>query len=547
MRMSVSEFKKNLIFFCIVTLWFVYFTGGKFVNPFYIDWIFPSDTETHWLGWQFYKNQSIFNFPIFKNTDYGLELGSSLVLNDSLAIMAIIFKPFSQFIPFEFQYFGIWTYICFILQGIVAMKIFSNFTDDLVAILLCGLLFTMLPPFLWRLHGHFGLLGHWLILFAFLLYLTSKELSLKYWTILIIISLLINAYISAMLIGIFIADLVKYKLLSSNYDIKKLTIIFSKFLVLLLLALLTFGYFMIGKGAGGKGFGKFNANLNSFFDPDQIWSITINNLSTPESGYEGFAFPGIGIFLAIVIALLTILFKNPQNKGLNLRIYYPIITVSLVAYFFALSNNITLGQNIIYTYQVPDFFTFLTKTFRSSGRFVWILFYLIIVGSLIFIFKSYTKRTLRIILILIVSLQFIDLHEAKGYFSTKFNNPTVYNGRSSKWASPMKDSFWELTGKNYKQVNYVYTKNRPEDYFPISHYAAKNNMRINTGYFSRISKAGAKLVNQKLRQDILNKKLDKASIYFIYDNELWLYINKNYKSSNFIIKEVDNFKILALP
>ena len=545
--MSVSEFKKNMIFFCIVTLWFVYFTGGKFVNPFYIDWIFPSDTETHWLGWQFYKNQSIFNFPIFKNTDYGLELGSSLVLNDSLAIMAIIFKPFSQFIPFEFQYFGIWTYICFILQGIVAMKIFSNFTDDLVAIVLCGLLFTMLPPFLWRLHGHFGLLGHWLILFAFLLYLTSKELSLKYWTILIIISLLINAYISAMLIGIFIADLVKYKLLSSNYDIKKLTIIFSKFLVSLLLALLTFGYFMIGKGAGGKGFGKFNANLNSFFDPDQIWSITINNLSTPESGYEGFAFPGIGIFLAIVIALLTILFKNPKNKSLNLRAYYPIIVVSLVAYFFALSNNITLGQNIIYTYQVPDLFTFLTKTFRSSGRFVWILFYLIILGSLIFIFKSYTKRTLRIILILIVSLQFIDLHEAKKYFSTKFNNPTVYNGRSLKWASPMKDPFWELIGKNYKQINYVYTKNRPKDYFPISHFAAKNNMKINTGYFSRISKAGAKLVNQELRQAILNKKLNSASIYFIYDNELWLYINKNYKSSNFIIKELDNFKILALP
>ena len=547
MRMSVSEFKKNLIFFCIVTLWFVYFTGGKFVNPFYVDWIFPSDTETHWLGWQFYKNQSIFNFPIFKNTDYGLELGSSLVLNDSLAIMAIIFKPFSQFIPFEFQYFGIWTYICFILQGIVAMKIFSNFTDDLVAIVLCGLLFTMLPPFLWRLHGHFGLLGHWLILFAFLLYLTSKELSLKYWTILIIISLLINAYISAMLIGIFIADLVKYKLLSSNYDIKKLTIIFSKFLVLLLLALLTFGYFMIGKGAGGKGFGKFNANLNSFFDPDQIWSITINNLSTPESGYEGFAFPGIGIFLAIVIALLTILFKNRQNKSLNIRTYYPIIIVSLVAYFFALSNNITLGQNIIYTYQVPDFFTFLTKTFRSSGRFVWILFYLIILGSLIFIFRSYTKRTLRIILILIVSLQFIDLHEAKEYFSTKFNNPTVYNGRSLKWESPMKDPFWELIGKNYKQINYVYTKNRPKDYFPISHFAAKNNMKINTGYFSRISKASAKLVNQELRQAILNKKLNSASIYFIYDNELWLYINKNYKSSDFIIKELDNFKILALP
>ena len=545
--MKADEIKRNLIFLCLVTLWFVYFTGGKFANPFYIDWIFPSDTETHWLGWQFYKNQSIFNFPIFKNTNYGLELGSSLVLNDSLAIMAIIFKPFSKFIPFEFQYFGIWTYICFILQGIITMKIFSNFTDDLVIILLCGLLFTMLPPFLWRLHGHFGLLGHWLILFAFLLYLTSKEPSLKPWTILIITSLLINAYISAMLIGIFIADLAKHRLLSPNYNIKNLGIIFCKFLGSLLASLLIFGYFMIGKGVGGKGFGKFNANLNSFFDPDQIWSVTVNNLPTPEAGYEGFAFPGVGILLLITIVIFTIVSRKSQKRIWNLKIHYPIIIVSFAAYFFALSNNITLGQNIIYTYQVPDFFTFLTKTFRSSGRFVWILFYLIILSSLVFMLRSYTKRTLRIILSLIVIVQFLDLHEAKEYFSTKFNNPTVYNNRSEEWSSPMKDPFWDIIAKNYEQVNYVYTKNRPKDYFPISHFAAKNNMKINTGYFSRISKAGAKEVNQQLTEAILDKKLDKASIYFIYDDKLWLYINKNYKNSGFIIKELDNFKILGVP
>ena len=126
MNIKSNEAKLSIVYITLVTLWFTYFTGGKFINPYYIDWIFPSDTETHWLGWQFFKNQSIFNFPIFKNTNYGLELGSSLVLNDSLAIMALIFKPFASFIPFEFQYFGIWTYICFLLQGIVAMKIFKN-------------------------------------------------------------------------------------------------------------------------------------------------------------------------------------------------------------------------------------------------------------------------------------------------------------------------------------------------------------------------------------------------------------------------------------
>ena len=105
-----------------------------------------------------------------------MELGSSLVLNDSLAIMAMIFKPFAVFIPFEFQYFGLWTYICFLLQGIITMKIFHIYTKNKIIILLCGFFFTMLPPFLWRLHGHFGLLGHWLILYAFFIYLSSKEI-----------------------------------------------------------------------------------------------------------------------------------------------------------------------------------------------------------------------------------------------------------------------------------------------------------------------------------------------------------------------------------
>ena len=164
MNIKSAEAKKNIAFVLLVTLWFVYFTGGKFINPFYIDWIFPSDTETHWLGWQFFKNQSIFNFPLFKNINYGMELGSSLVLNDSLAIMAMIFKPFAVFIPFEFQYFGLWTYVCFLLQCIITMKIFHIYTKNKIIIVLCGFFFTMLPPLLWRLHGHIGLLCQCLIL-----------------------------------------------------------------------------------------------------------------------------------------------------------------------------------------------------------------------------------------------------------------------------------------------------------------------------------------------------------------------------------------------
>ena len=167
MNIKSAEAKKNIAFVLLVTLWFVYFTGGKFINPFYIDWIFPSDTETHWLGWQFFKNQSIFNFPLFKNINYGMELGSSLVLNDSLAIMAIIFKPFAVFIPFEFQYFGLWIFLCFYLQILFSYLILVKKTNNIIFSILGSLFFALSPIMFHRLGYHLSLSGHWIILAYF--------------------------------------------------------------------------------------------------------------------------------------------------------------------------------------------------------------------------------------------------------------------------------------------------------------------------------------------------------------------------------------------
>ena len=45
----------------------------------------------------------------------------------------------------------------------------------------------------------------------------------------------------------------------------------------------------------------------------------------------------------------------------------------------------------------------------------------------------------------------------------------------------MKNIIRKEISKNYNKVSYVYTKNRPKDYFPISYFAAENDMKINTG------------------------------------------------------------------
>ncbi len=147
--------KSEIIFLSLsLTLIFLLLTGGKVIDPTYIEWITLGDEKTHWLNWLFFRETNLFQFPIFKNYLYGLDISSSLVLNDALPIMAILFKPISGLLPDNFQYFGIWLYICFILQGFTAFFLISKFTNDRLLCLVGSLFFTIAPPFLWRLHGH---------------------------------------------------------------------------------------------------------------------------------------------------------------------------------------------------------------------------------------------------------------------------------------------------------------------------------------------------------------------------------------------------------
>ena len=72
----------------------------------------------------------------------------------------------------------------------------------------------------------------------------------------------------------------------------------------------------------------------------------------------------------------------------------------------------------------------------------------------------------------------------------------------------------------------------------------KNKMSINTGYFSRMSKAVTKKVNRTLKRNMINNELDNDALYFIYDEKIWLLVLEEHSESD-LIKEIDGFRILA--
>ena len=118
-----SNFYLSII---IGLIFFTYIVGMDIVNFSNIFWLIDCpiicDAQQHLLGWLFFRETDILQFPFLKNTSFGLYTGSSLIYTDSLPIFAIIFK---FLILFQILNFNIFTGLCLW----VLMSMHSNQRD----------------------------------------------------------------------------------------------------------------------------------------------------------------------------------------------------------------------------------------------------------------------------------------------------------------------------------------------------------------------------------------------------------------------------------
>ena len=86
---------------------FVYITGGKILNTSSTEWLFGVDSDTNYIGWQFFRRTPILQFPIGNSPNLGTGFASSIVYSDSIPLLAIPFKFLNFLLPNDFQYFGL--------------------------------------------------------------------------------------------------------------------------------------------------------------------------------------------------------------------------------------------------------------------------------------------------------------------------------------------------------------------------------------------------------------------------------------------------------
>lgn len=532
---------------------FVLIYGFKILNVTYDGWLMQGgDLTQHYIGWRFFRN-SKWHFPIGLMDNITYPNKASIIYMDSIPLFAVIFKLLSPILPKTFQYFGLWGIFCFMLQGGLAALIIKVFTKDTLIASLTSILFVLSPVMIFRMFWHSALAGHWIILLSMYIYLNRSHFNtlikkVAIWNIIIGVASSIHIYFIPMIFIIMVGYLLCDYL--ENRNILETLIIFLTSILCGLFILFILGAFVGNVKVGSGGLGDFSANLNSIINP-QGWSKYLKNLELAKSlQYEGIAYLGLGILILCVISIY-IYINNKFGKKVpktDKSFKISIIMIIILTYILAISNIVTLGKNILFTIPYPDFVLKILEIFRATGRFMWIICYIVDILVIVSLVINSPKKATILILIICSIVQFADISEVLIRKNKGFDTIVEYN-------SNLKSDIWqEISNKGYEHIvfmddtilyDYEQTKS---NLWALSKYAVDNNLTINNCFLARKDIEAINNTKFSYIEDLEKGIVKDKTIYISYDINSILkkeYPLNYYYINNFIIglkDKIDNEK-----
>lgn len=519
-------------------LGFILVVGHRVLDPTNLGWLGHGDPATHYLGWAFFR-RGPWTFPLGANPNYGLELASGILYSDSLPVLALLFKPVSSLLPQDFQYFGLWILLCFLLQSYFAWRLIGLVTESPWVRLLGSGLFVFSPPMLWRLAGHEALIGHWIVLAALLLVLTPRrESHVGWWTALAAGAALIHMYLLAMVLVLWAADW------ASNIAFRRQEAHWIGREVLLVggavaAALWQAGFFL-SDGKQTQGFGFYRMNLLSPIDSNG-WSRVLRDLPGKEGDYEGFNFLGLGVWLVVIAAVPAFVALRRQGRARFRREWLFLGLALFLLFAWALSNNVGIG-NADFVYPFPKVLRpaigALTGLVRSSGRMFWPVFYAIVLLAVALLVKGFGVRTAVVFLAIALGVQVADTSPGWSYFSAKVKHA------GKAWPeAPLRSPFWEEAAPHYRKLRVLPPGNRREGWAGLAYYAARHGLGIDAPYLARISPAPLERLQRKAQQTLELARFDLDTLYVLQDGTA-AQVERRLAAAD-LLANVDGFWVVA--
>lgn len=520
-------------------VWFGVIWGYEYLNITNVDWMKNGDSGTHFFGWMLFK-QSEWRFPLGLSNRLTYPYDLSITYTDSIPLFAVIFKLFSPLLPDVFQYFGIWGLMCLILQGVLMSLIVYYFKGSFVQNIAISSMAILQPCMIGRMFTHTALAGQWIILLAIYIWLDKKEF-LEYkkriiaWSVTIVLASLIHLYFVPMVVVIMVGNMIEN--ISDIRDVMK-----ELCLMVISCASGLFALFCMGAMSDeviiGGGLGYYCLNLNTLFN-SAGWSKILPGLPYAVDGqYEGIGYLGLGVIVLVLftIVLLVKNFRTLVSKETDIKRIIASLFIVLALIILGLGTLVSFNDTILFTWKYPQIIEKIVGIFRSSGRMIWPVCYLIIIGTMVVLAKHKNKRVVTIICVICLTIQIWDL--SNSIYGIHVSDRSFYRKLSS--------DFWnEAVEEGYDRFVFAEPVFRT---LRFADFAIYNHMQLTDFHASRKNNDGIAQYRESVAENLKQGKSNANELY-IYNNypkiddKLYIYSADSY----FIAaeREIDGYMELS--
>ncbi|QDF07536.1 hypothetical protein BHS04_30690 [Myxococcus xanthus] len=494
--------------------------GPAALNPTRLAWLIRDDFSQHLLGWLFFRNEPL-RFPLGAIDGYLHPLGTTLGYMDAIPWVALLLRPFSSLLPADFQYIGPWMCMCLVLQGASSAWVARRMGATVPQQWLVGALLVLSPTLLARMSmAHEALCAHWTIVLLVGLNLIPQrdareaKQALGIALALCVFAAGVHPVITAMVLPLALALCVRTALerkLPWRWPL--LGAVVNVGVVLVLFYVL--GYLGTVRTLGAGAFGGFSADLLAFVNPmgyRDSWSRFLGSLPRQGAQYEGFGYLGLGVLFALWAALI-LLVRDAPLVARQWRRLVPVGLVTLGLGFFALSSRITLQGELIA--DLTGLYAPVMRwvePFRSSGRFVWPLYYLLALGSSLALISLPRPTVAPSLLALALVLQAFDVNLGRGHQAKE----------GPAWNTQPSEALREAAVGRKHLVLYPPQMHDgsgrgcragPMDFHRWAYRAYRLGLTFNSGYVARLDDSRAQPYCLGLDDDIRAGKLDPETLY----------------------------------
>lgn len=592
LRTAIEQYFAQMYAFVVGTVVFIYATGGRIIDPTNRDWLMLGDSAQHYLGWAFFRDTPLLQWPIGANPKLGLDFASSIVFTDSIPLAAFVFKPLNVVLPETFQYLGVWIWMCFVLQAYFGVRLLAHRVADRS---LCGLgaaLIVLAPVLGYRLvhqgYGHIALVSHFVILAALDLYLDERG-SVRKWAILISCALLIQAYFVPMVVAIWIASMVSRRLAIRDTARQVAIVLGSLGIVAVVSGFASLGgkLFVGDSSVTPEDFPyRFRwqpiALIDSATDFSTGWSHVMADQLELFGDVEGFTYLGSGLLLVVLPAVVLSMLRKRSGvvsardvvvvlgivsvcafvvpsrlfstgiavmlfvvvaviarRSISERRHRALLVAALLLGVYSMTMRPGVGRRTFFEYDLVPVLEQFTQTFRTHARSSWVLYYVVVLALVVLVATRLPRRLAIGVFALAVVVSVVDSNPAMSQVRHRFTSQPV-------WVNQLDDPMWEevVQGRD-AIITYPPLNNDLEGrWIHIEDFVQRRGMATNAGYFSRWSIDTYVRVNQRLLDELRAGAFDPKSLYVIFDPDMWEFLSSDPTRFAFI-GDIDGYLVVA--